>query len=39
MNSVWVVDFFGDVYITTGSFDTFSQVCQNICWRQHPVGV
>jgi len=30
-NSVWVVYISGDVYVSTGSFDMFSQVCQNIC--------
>jgi len=37
--SVWVFDIFGDFYITTGCFDMFWQVCQNIWWRQHPVGI
>jgi len=33
------VGFSVDVFITTGCFDMFWQVCQNIGWRQRLVGV
>jgi len=36
--SVCVFGLFGHVYITTRCFGMFWQVCQNIGWRQRPVG-